>query len=529
MNHSAPILSDFAVIPPLEAHDNCMYMRFVSVASVCPDNIALFYGDKMFSYMQLHHAVTVFAQQLSPLLKRNGDNSDSEIVALAMPRGPEMIVAMLATLKLGAAYLPLDMSLPTATLKDQMAQANVEVVLNCHEAAFDSKTLQSLSYKTLLNLNIDELLAENVTHLPTDSAKFDASIAVRSAKPRAAYVIYTAGADGQQQGVIAPHRGVLRLVCNANYLSITSSDRFLQFSPTHFDAATFEIWGALLNGAGLVLYPANAFDPNLFATEITQKHVTVLWLTPALLHLTLGVFTQALEPVQTILTGGDAIQAEIVNRFLKGHPKVNIINVYGPPENTTFTSFVRFNAQHLATDNVPLGMAISETRLLLRDEQGAFVPLASADGKTGELALAGSGVALGYLQQSQTSPFVTLDGNDDAEANSAFIDSSCVYCTGDIVQQDASGDWLLIGRKDDLVKVRGYRVSLGEVKNALVKIDAVCAAEVRVLQVNAAEQLLIASVQVASNSNVTQAMLKSVLAEQLPSYMVPDRFDLSEA
>jgi non-ribosomal peptide synthetase component F len=207
----------------------------------------------------------------------------------------------------------------------------------------------------------------------------------------AAYVMFTSGTTAEPKGVVVPHRAVARLVLDSNYITITPEDRILQHSTPSFDASTFEIWGALLNGANLVLYTSPVLDPNLLKRHIRDDGITIMWLTAAVFHLFVQDCIDALRPLKVLLAGGDVLRPEVVRAALEQIDGLTLINGYGPTENTTFTCCHVMTRANPPGDSVPIGAPITGTEVfILDDDRRPVVP-----GRIGELYTAGRGVALG--------------------------------------------------------------------------------------------------------------------------------------
>ena len=300
---------------------------------------------------------------------------------------------------------------------------------------------------------------------------------------------------------------------NSSFIDIRNDDIFLQFSPTSFDASTFEIWAPLLNGATLVLYQGEVFDPNLFKADIVDKQVTVLWLTAALFHLIAERFIDAFKPLRVILAGGDVLNVNYCNKVLDSVEGITLINGYGPTENTTFTCCHRMSAENRPVKHVPIGLPISGTQVLVLDESMHRVP----QGQVGELVAAGDGIALGYLNDPDNASFVVA----------VDIAPGVLYKTGDLVRMGANGEFEFVGRKDNLVKVRGYRVSLEEIRLGLMELDGVRDVSVA-LEGQQSNQLLVAKLSVVEGFSYSIAAVRNAMSEHFPTYMIPDRITIAD-
>ena len=341
-----------------------------------------------------------------------------------------------------------------------------------------------------------------------------------------AYVSFTSGTTGRPKGVCIPHRGVLRLVREPDYVQVTPDDVFLQFAPLAFDASTFEIWGALLNGARLALCPAGKPSLPELASFIEHEGVTILWLTAGLFHQMVDAnLLGHLRGVRQLLAGGDVLSVPHVAEVLRALPGTRLINGYGPTENTTFTCCHPVRTCPSPGQSVPIGRPIKGTYCRVLDERGQSLP----DGEAGELYVGGTGLAHGYLRQPQltASQFVPDPFSPDPAAR--------LYRTGDRVRWRPDGDLEFLGRTDRQVKIRGHRVELDEVEATLHGFPGLRAVAVALQRGPAGEERLTAGVVLAvapvtpGEAVPTAANLRAWTQRRLPSYMVPSRFVFLDA
>ncbi len=444
------------------------------------------------TYRELDARANAVARRLKALSVRPGD-----IVAVVVPRSVEIVVSFLAILKCGAAYLPLDEANPPQRNVGFMQAATVNVIVAAEK--------------------LDAAYSQDRTVLLTSEFPAPES-AVESFDSRCddkAYVIYTSGSTGAPKGVVVPHRGVARLVLSTNYISIAQDDRILQLAPPSFDASTFEIWGALLNGATLVPYSDKTMDPNRLKSDIRENGITILWLTAALFSLVADNAIDALRPLRILLAGGDVLNARYVNKVLECIPGITVINGYGPTENTTFTCCHVMTAENRPNGSVPIGKPITGTRVHVLDEQRRPVPA----GVTGELYASGDGVALGYLNEKQGTTFFVDE----------TIAAGLIFKTGDLVKADENGDLQFIGRRDSLVKVRGHRVSLEEVRTYVVGLEDVVDALIVMKKLPTDDQVLVAYVRRKDGSDIDAKTIRHRLAERIPNYMIPSQIIFDRA
>jgi amino acid adenylation domain-containing protein len=339
--------------------------------------------------------------------------------------------------------------------------------------------------------------------------------------PRAenlAYVIYTSGSTGRPKGVMVSHRNVVRLVRETNYAEFNAEQIFLQFATVSFDASTFEIWGALLNGARLEVFPPHAPTLSELGRELTRLNVTTLWLTAGLFHQMAEQQPGALAGVEQLLAGGDVLSASHIRNLLTTH-RHPVINGYGPTENTTFTCTHRMSAGDVIADSVPIGRPILNTRVHVLDGRMHPVPVGAA----GELFIGGDGLARGYLKRPELTAekFVPDPHGLDPGAR--------LYWTGDVVKYLPSGDIEFMGRADHQVKVRGFRVEPGEIEAALRTMPGVKDVVVVARADGSGGKRLVAYVVAGPCKNdvgaqLSVAHLRELLNRRLPEYMVPAMF-----
>lgn len=476
----------------------CLQHRVDRVAARSPRAIAVESRDESVTYEELNARAASLAHHLLEAGVKPGD-----VVGLTMSRSVAVIVSMLAVLKAGAAYLPLEKSAPLARRKKSLEDARVTHVISDR----DCPDLASAERK---------IVVVNTVNGPP-SSRAGHSTALNSSLPDdKAYVMFTSGSTGDAKGVVVPHRAIMRLVVDTNYIRISEDDKILQLSPLSFDASTFEIWGALLNGATLVLSSADAVDPNAIKRDVAESGVTIMWLTAALFHLIGDRFIDAIRPLKILLAGGDVLSPRVINNVLDAIPGITVINGYGPTENTTFTCCHRMTSGNRpAAEGVPIGRPISGTEVFVLND--SLSPVAVGD--VGELFTSGDGVALGYL-------------NGDG-ARSFFRDEricdGLIYRTGDLVRENANGELEFVGRKDNLVKVRGFRVSLDGIRQSLLQIEDVVDAAVFARKEEAGDQLLIAYVKRRQGSTLEASNIRRQLGLVLSDYMIPDSIILSEA
>ncbi len=486
--------------PPIHQSINpsvrqCVHEIFEAQAAQTPEAIALTFGQEQVSYGALNSQANRLAERLS-----EGGVRAETVVGIYLERSTEMIVAMLAVLKAGGAYLPLDRSYPAERLAFMLEDTGAPPVLTRRE------WVRELPATRARLLCVDE---------PETTRKGGCySAAARPTPESLAYVIYTSGSTGKPKGVQIPHRGIVRLVRHPNYVGISPQDVFLQLSPISFDAATFEIWGALLNGARLVIFPAELPSLERLGRMVEQEKVSILWLPAGLFNQMVDEQLDCLGRLRYLLAGGEALSVPHVLKAVAKLGDRRVINGYGPTENTTFTCCHPVPASWPGGSSVPIGRPINRTRVYILDSRLEPVPA----GVPGELYVGGDGLARGYLNRPELTAEKFISGPFGPAAPSRL------YRTGDLVRRLADGTLEFLGRLDAQLKIRGFRVEPGEVEAALAQHPGVREAVVVAREDSSATKQLVAYFVARPDCAVAPAELRTHLAKRLPPFMVPSQF-----
>ena len=468
-------------------------LLFDEQVSLRHDAVAVVSGDMYLSYGELNRR----ADALAGRLWRAGLRAH-QTAAICLERKPEMIWAMLGIIKAGAAYLPIDPEHPRDRIRSVLENADVGIIVtdSLHADLFES------SKHRLVCLDINEGLAGQGGGGYLNSGEADYM----------AYVIYTSGSTGIPKGTAVTHRAVTRLVRNTNYVSIEAGDRVAQISNAAFDAATFEIWGALVNGASLVLISRDiSLNPAEFEKNIREERITTLFLTTALFNQVARIAPGAFQTVREVMFGGEAVNPECVVSVLHRGGPGRLLHVYGPTENTTFSTWSRVDEVSDGALTIPIGRPISNTRVYVLNNLLEPMPV----GVCGELCLAGDGLAIGYLKgpEQTAEKFVPDPYGKDGER---------LYRTGDIVKYEPGGEVVFIGRQDHQVKLRGFRVELGEIETAIQKHEKV--KDAVVVQDGEKDQKQLVAYVAGNAKKPTENQIRDYLKERLPEYMLPSAF-----
>lgn len=448
-----------------------------------PDATALRFRGEDMTYQRLD----LLADHLAHRLRALGVGPES-VVGVCVERSFEMIVALVGVVKAGAAYLPLHPDEPVVRLRSMLDQADARVVLTngLEPPGLDVPVFE-----------VDGPENPGVMTFPPGGSA-DAL----------AYVRYTSGSTGHPKGVAVPHRGVVRLVHDTDWLDFGPHQTFLQLCTLTFDPSEFEIWGALLNGGCLVIHPPGPLSLPELAECVQREKITTLWLTAGLFHRMVDRHVDSLGGLRQLVAGGDVLSPAHVNRVRRAHPNVRMVNGYGPTENTCFTTAHTVTRQVSGT--VPIGRPIAGTHVYILDEDLRPVP----DGEWGELYTGGAGLALGYLNQ----PALT----EERFLPDPFIVGERMYRVGDVVRRNESGVLEFLGRVDDQVKIAGHRVELGEIVAALAGLPGVAEAVVLAREdVTPGEKVLVAYVVPTRDNDNLAIELRRGLRQRLPRHMVP--------
>ena len=488
------VLEDFNRTAAPYPRDGLVHRLFESRADAAPDAAALTVDGAHLSYAQLDAQANRLAHALLARGVQPGDR-----VAILLERSAAMIAAMLAVLKAGGCYVPLETASPAARTAWILADAAPAVIIT------DTRLAAGLAAATAQCLLVDSAdLASQPAQRPRVSGLGPTSLA---------YVIYTSGSTGAPKGVMIEHRNVLRLVVNSGYAPITPADCIAHCANPAFDASTWEVWGALLNGARvLVVAHDTLLSPKAFNAALIDGGVTALWLTAGLFNEYADQLTGAFSRLTWLLAGGDVLDPATVARVLASQARPrHLLNGYGPTETTTFATTHAIASA--AGRSIPIGRPIANTTVYILDRHLQPVPL----GVVGEIHIGGDGVARGYL-------------NQPAMSAERFIadpfSGGRLYRSGDLGRWLADGSIEFMGRNDFQVKIRGYRIELGEIEARLAECPGVREALVLAGDNQAGEKSLAAYLIAAADIDV--AAVRSRLKSALPAYMQPSAYVVLE-
>ncbi len=483
-----------AVARPLE---QTIIQLFEAAAARFPDRVAVACGGTEWTYRELDQRAKRLARRL-----RDYHVGPETMVGVCIERSPEMVLAILAILKTGGAYVPFDPEYPRERLAFMLQDTGTPLVI----------TQQSLASVIPADRSVPLILIDAPE--PEDSLA-DCENPPSTATPSSlAYVMYTSGSTGRPKGVLIENCSVVRLVFQADYCHFGPEEVFLQFAPISFDASTLEIWGALLHGAKLVIMPAKFSSLEDLGRTIRDHGVTTMWLTAGLFHLFVDERLEDLRPIRQLLAGGDVLSASHVRKVLDRLPNTTLINGYGPTEGTTFTCCHVIRSGTPIPDSVPIGKPIAHTRVYILDDDLRPV----SEGQVGELCAAGLGVARGYLN----APELTAE----KFVPDPFLESENgrLYRTGDLARRQEDGTIEFLGRKDNQVKILGHRIEPGEIETVLNQHPGIQQSCVVVNSDGTGNKRLVAYYVAGRNGAGSTTEIREYLAARLPGFMVPAVF-----
>ena len=449
---------------------------FTKQATKTPNAIAVSYNETQLTYGELEARSNQFAN----FLQTAHNIEKGDVVAILLERSENLPAVILGTLKVGATYLPLDPEYP---------QERIDF------AQKDSKYKVAITQDVLNAFNAEE-------------SKSEERKAVSTTADDLAYIMYTSGSTGTPKAVMIPHQSVVRLVKSANYYDFSASDKLISTGAFSFDATTFEYWGMLLNGGELILCDQDTLLQNsALQNEIQTRQANVMWFTAGWGNQLIDDSIEIFEGLNTVLLGGEKLSPKHIRKLRSQYPALQIVNGYGPTENTTFS--LTYNIKEV-TDIIPIGKPISNSSAYILNEKQQLQPI----GVIGEIYLGGDGLAKGYL-------------NDAEKTAEKFIENPYkagekIYKSGDLGMWLPDGNILYMGRNDNQVKIRGHRIELGEIEQVLQAQNSISQAAVTVKTVDK-DKTIVAYI-LPENGTVDKEALKNDLKQLLPDYMVPNHY-----
>jgi tyrocidine synthetase-3 len=445
-----------------------------------------------------------------------------EVVGIMAENSTRMIVGLLAILKVGGAYLPVNWDYPQERREYLAKDGSIKKFIG--PASANIPGVEILDW------------CDPGIYKERNSPEWNHSY------KNLAYIMYTSGSTGTPKGVMVEHRCVVRLVKNTNYVEFTNQERIMQTGALDFDASTFEIWGALLNGAHLHLTDKEIIlNPVALKQVVLKKEISMMWMTSPLFNHMLDENIEIFQRIKTLVVGGDVLSPSHINQIRARFPGIRVINGYGPTENTTFST--TYSPDREINKRIPIGKPIANSRAYILDCNYHLVPI----GVSGELFLGGDGLARGYLNN----PGLTAkkfdhdlwdlqDYHDGKKSNEKFLRGGSggavfskgappgrrrqnFYRTGDLARWLEDGNIEFLGRIDHQIKIRGYRVEPGEIEKQLLTLGYIDEAVVIAREKNS-EKFLFAYVISREGKPIDVAESKHLLSRKLPPYMIPSYF-----
>ncbi len=451
------------------------------------DNVAVSGPRGSYTYSQ----IDALSDRVAAGLQERGIGPGS-IVPVFLGRSPEYVAAILAVMKCGAAYCPIDPGYPLARRQVILSSVRARLAI-----AWEDDTKAGPIPSTAFARLVDSTAAlRPINRSPDDCA----------------YVMFTSGSTGKPKGVMVPDRGIIRLVCNADYAEYGPSHRWAMLTATGFDLSTQEIWGSLLNGGACFALEESTPSVERISTFLLQEAITDVVLTATMMNLLVETAISSLRTLRQVFCGGESESMLHMRRVVRECPGVRLVHVYGPTEATTWCHARTVSEADVAADDrVPVGKPIrGSTDLIVRDSGDEVI-----DEGEGELLVGGPGVALGYLDRAEETAqkFVRLAGREGVW-----------YRTGDAAKRRADGSVVILGRLDRQIKLRGFRIELEEIERVLMTCEGVSLAAVELVGKGTESARLVA--WIAASGEVRGESLESRasawLREHVPHYMVPD-------
>ncbi|KAF9945069.1 hypothetical protein BGZ70_004082, partial [Mortierella alpina] len=475
--------------------NSCLHQVFEDQVELSPEAIAIVHDGRTFTYRELNSQANGIACQLI-----NAGATPGDYILLLLDRSVELIASQIAVLKIGAAYVPIDINTPTDR------QAYIAADCGSKFVVTDESTTVPVDIQGMI-IRVARKQEQ------TAEMKIDSSGSTSSSHDTA-YVMYTSGSTGQPKGVMVPHRGVVRLAINNGFTEVDSNDRVAFVANPTFDASTFDVWVPLLNGACIVILDRETLlDPHRLSAALDCHRITLLFLTPALLQQYVDILGPALSKLRFLMAGGEQGMVETYAALAKHEGRVCAINGYGPTEASVYSTAYRVTSATGQLKRLPIGRPISNTRVYVLDEFLTPVPI----GTVGELYIGGAGVANGYLNlPKQTAERFLPDPFTKAQG-------ARMYKTGDLVRYLPDGNLVFLGRNDSQVKIRGFRVELGEIEARLAEHTLVREAVVLTVGEGSDNKRVVAYVLAEPHEDLIRT-LRDFLTANVPEYMVPSAF-----
>ncbi|WP_045926269.1 surfactin non-ribosomal peptide synthetase SrfAA [Bacillus siamensis] len=457
-----------------------------------PDRTALQFEGETLSYQQLNERTNRLARHILSV------GGGGKTAAVLCERSMDMIVSIMAVLKAGSAYVPIDPEHPVQRIQHFFRDSGASVLLTQRSL---KPIAEKAGFQGVIVLADDEESYEKDSHNP--ALPFDSKTI--------ANLTYTSGTTGTPKGNIVTHANILRTVKNTNYLTVSEEDTVLGLSNYVFDAFMFDMFGSLLNGAKLVIVPKDTvLDMTRLSRVIKRENVSILMITTALFHLLVDMEPSCLTTLRKIMFGGERASVEHVKKALAAVGKGKLLHMYGPSESTVFATYHPVDVIEEDTLSVPIGKPVSNTEIFIMNTAGRMQPA----GIPGELCVSGEGLVEGYYNRPELT--------EEKFVKHPFKEGERMYKTGDLARWLPNGDIEFIGRIDHQVKIRGQRIELGEIEHQIQSHDQIQECIVLAVDQGAGDKLLCA--YFVGLREISSQELREHTAKDLPAYMIPAVF-----
>ncbi|WP_025688032.1 hybrid non-ribosomal peptide synthetase/type I polyketide synthase [Paenibacillus zanthoxyli] len=469
---------------------------FAEAVRQYPDHTAILFENDRITYRELD----LISDAIAAELKRKGAGPE-QCVGIQSFRRPATIAGLLGILKSGAAYVPIHPEYPPERVKYMIEDTAMSLLL-----AEPDFTARYAELTGVHGIDVQRVYSEVKAGAHSEQHSLTP---VRTKGNNLACIVYTSGSTGQPKGVMVKHKGIVRLVKNTGFVDFRSSDVILPTCPFEFDVSNFEIWGALLAGAGLSLLPQEKLlMPQVLKQALLENGVSLMWMTTPLFNQLAGVDASIFGSLRYLIVGGDTLSTPHINKVRRACPELTLVNGYGPSENSVLSTALHITKSY--ETRIPIGQPITRSTAYIVDRHHHLLPA----GAVGELCVGLEGVARGYLNR----PELTKEKFVPDPIYQGYV----MYKTGDLARWLPDGNIDFFGRTDDQVKVRGYRIELQEVETAMSRLSDIDACVVQVPQTMQGEKELTA--YYVSKKNLAIAQIREQLSRHLPFYAVPTKY-----
>lgn len=456
------------------------------------DNIAIEQGQNTVTFNEVHHRALSVSKNIRRLVLKN-----EQPVPILATRGIDHVVCQVAVIYAGGTCVPLDVDLPDAHIESLLQHIGASTVLTDTENSHRCPSLQ--------HILVD-------SSVPQTNGVVAQAIEISDNGPTSrCHIFFTSGSTGNPKAVQVLAKGVINLVFNDTFQPISRGSRVGHVCNIGFDVSLWEIWSSLLHGAVLIPFNRNEIlDPPVFAQKLIQDRVDVLWQTTSLLATIAHICPSAYAPLDTLLTGGEAINIQTMRIILSHGPPRRLFNVYGPTELSVLATYHDVSPEDVQKGNIPIGRPLAGYQAFIVDESLDLLP----DGEVGELVVGGTGVAAGYLGNPEKSALVFVKAPH-------IYREGLLYRTGDLVLRNKAGVLEYLGRRDNEVKIRGQRVDLESIERCLLQTNLVSTAVALKAAESAGGSTLLVAYVVLSASDISPALVKEQYARLFPHLMMP--------